>query len=83
MVPCSQQTAGMYTNHRIDRDGHWQQSSTQPTLISVPQWPNRTCNVTMQPYRVGKKPSAKADLAIYSHAADASGQRMSKSLILD
>ena len=36
-VLCSQQTAGMYTNHRIDRDGHWQQLGTQPILISAPQ----------------------------------------------
>ena len=32
-------------------------------------------------YRAGKKPSAKADLAIYSYAVDASGQCMSESLI--
>ena len=36
----SQQTTGMYTNHRIDQDGHWQQFGTQPIiLISAPQWP--------------------------------------------
>ena len=67
----------MYTNHRIDRDGHWQQSGTQPILISAPQWPNRTCNALMQLYMVGKKPSVKADLAIYSHIVNASGQCMS------
>ena len=36
----------------------------------------------MQFYRIGKKPSVKADLAIYSHVVDASGQCMSVSLIL-
>ena len=36
----------------------------------------------MQPYRVGKKPPVKEDLAIYSHVVDASGQCMSVSLIL-
>ena len=36
----------------------------------------------MRPYKVGKKPSVKADLAIYSHVVDASGQCMSESLIL-
>ena len=29
VVPCSQQTTGIYTNHRIDQDGHWQQSDNQ------------------------------------------------------
>ena len=29
---------GMYTNRRIDQDGHWQQFGTQPILISAPQW---------------------------------------------
>ena len=82
VVPCSQQTTRMYTNHRIDRDGHWQQSGTQPILISVSQWPNRTCNTPTRPYRVGKKPSIKVDLAIYSHEVDASGQCMSESLVL-
>ena len=31
---------------------------------------------------VGKKPSVKADLAIYSHTVDAAGQYMSKSLLV-
>ena len=78
----SQQTTGMYTNHRIDQKDHWQQSGTQPILISAPQWPNRTCNAPTRLYRVGKKPSVKAYLAIYSYAADASGQCMRESLIL-
>ena len=82
VVLCYQQTTGMYTNHRIDRDGHWQQSGTQPILISTPQWPHRTCNAPTWLYRVGKKLSMKAHLAIYSHTADASGQCMSESLIL-
>ena len=33
-------------------------------------------------YMVGKKPSVKADLAIYSHVLDVSGWCMSVSLIL-
>ena len=73
----------MYTNHRIDPDGHWQQSGTQPILISAPQWPNRTCDAPMWWLdRVGKKPPVKADLAIHSYTVDASGQCMSESLIL-
>ena len=43
---------------------------------------NRTCKAPTQLYRVGKKPSVKADLAIYSHIVDASGQCMSESFIL-
>ena len=82
MVLCPQQTTRMYTNHTIDQDGHWQQFGTQPILISAPQWANRPCNAPTQFYRVGKKPSVKADLAIYSHAVDVGGQCMSASLTL-
>ena len=52
VVLCSQQITGMYTNHRIDKDGHWQQSDTQLILISTPQWPNSTCNAPTPPYRI-------------------------------
>ena len=82
VVLCSQQTTGMYTNHRIDQNGHWQQSDTQTILISAFQWPNWTCSALTWPYRVGKKLSVKGDLAIYSHKVNASGQCMSESLIL-
>ena len=82
MVLCPQQTTRMYTNHRIDRDGHWQQFGVQPILISAPQWANRPCNAPIQFYRVGKKLSVKADLAIYSLTVDVGGQCMSESLTL-
>ena len=82
VVLCSQQMAGMYTNHRIHQDSHWQQPGTQPILISAPQWANKPCNAPTQFYRVGKKPSVKADLAIYSHAVCVGGQCMSESLTL-
>ena len=82
LVLCSQQMTWMYTNHRIDQDGHWQQFGTQPILISAPQRDHRPCNAPTWFYRVGKKPSVKADLAIYSHAVDVRGQCMSESLIL-
>ena len=65
----------MYTTHRMGQDGHCQQFHTTPTLISAPQSP-------MRPYTVGKKPSVKADLAIYSQAVDVHGQCMSESLKL-
>ena len=82
VVLCSQQTTGMYTNHRIDRDGHWQQFGTQPILISVPQWACWSCNAPTRSYTLGKKPSVKADLAIYSQAVDVRGRCMSESLKL-
>ena len=66
----------------MGQDGHCQQFHTTPTLISTPQWPHRPCNAPMQPYTVGKKPSVKADLAIYSQAVDVRGQCMSESLKL-
>ena len=72
----------MYTNHRIDRDGHWQQFGTQPILISAPQWACWHCNAPNRSYTVGKKPSVKADLAIYSQAVDVHGRCMSESLEL-
>ena len=79
---CAQQTTGMYINHRIDRDGHWQQFGTRLILISTPQWANRFCNAPTRFYRFGKKPPVKADLAIYSHAVDVGGQCISESLTL-
>ena len=79
---CALSRQQIYTNHRIDQDSHWQQFGTQPNLISAPQWENRPCNAPIQFYRVGKKLSVKADLAIYSHAVDVCGQCMSESLIL-
>ena len=82
VVLCSQQMTGMYTNHRIDRDGHWQQFGTRPILISAPQWACWACNAPTGFHRVGKKPSVKADLAIYSQAVDVRGRCMSESLRL-
>ena len=51
-------------------------------LISAPQWACWPCNAPTQFYTVGKKPSVKADLAIYSQAVDVRGRCMSESLIL-
>ena len=82
VVLCSQHKTGMYTNHRIDRDGHWQQFGTQPILISAPQWTCWPCNAPTQFYMVGKKPPVKADLAIYSQAVDIRGWCIGESLIL-
>ena len=81
MLRC-QQVTDMYPTHRIGQDGHCQQFNTTPTLISAPQWPHRPCNAPIRLYRVGKKPSVKADRAMYSHTVDVSRQCMSVSLIL-
>ena len=83
VVLSPQQVTDMYTNHRMGQDGHCQQFDTTPTLISAPQWPHRPCNAPMRLYTVGKKPSVKADLAMYSHTVDVSRQCMSVSLILN
>ena len=80
VVLCSQQTTGMYTNHRIDRDGHWQQFGTQPILISAPQWASWSCNAPTGFYRVGKKPSVKADQAIYSQRCMSESLRLGHNL---
>ena len=77
VVLCSQQTTGMYTNRRIDRDDHWQQFNTQPIRISAPQWADMPCNVPTRFYRISKKPSVKAGLAFYSHAVDVGRQCLS------
>ena len=82
VVLCSQQTTGMYTNHNIDRDGHWQQFNTQPILISAPQWACWPCNALTWFYMVSKKLFVKTDLAIYSQAVDVCGRCISESLKL-
>ena len=66
----------MYIIHRIGRDEHWQLFDTTPILMRAPQRLHRACNAPRWFYRAGKKPSVKADLAIYSPVVDASGQRM-------
>ena len=71
----------MYTIHRIGWDRHWQQFNTTQILISALQWLHRPYNAARWFYRVGKKPSVKADLATYSHVVDVSGQCVSVSLI--
>ena len=82
VVLCSQQATGMYINHRIDRDGHWQKFGTQPIPISAPQWACWPCNAPTWFYTAEKKPSVKADLAICSQAVDVRGWCMSESLKL-
>ena len=72
----------MYTNHRIDRDGHWQQPGTNQIRLVLPSGPTGPAVMHRRGFTGSqKKPSVKADLAIYSHVADASRQCMSISLI--
>ena len=72
VVLCSQQVTEMYTIHRIDRDGHWQQTGTSPILISTPQWSHRPCNAPVWLYRIGKKAVCKSNLVIYKYVVDVS-----------
>ena len=62
--------------HKPQNRSRWPLPATWPILNSAPQWPHRPCNAPTQPYRVGKKPCVKADLAIYSQVVDASEQYM-------
>ena len=65
----------MYTIHRIDRHSHMQQFGISPILISGPTGPVlHQCGLS-----VGKTPFVKADLSIYSHLGDVSGQCISVS----
>ena len=69
----------MYTNHRNDRDGHWQQSGTPPILSSAPCGPTGPVK-----HHHGFTGSTKSHLCIviYNHVVHAFGQCMSVSLIL-
>ena len=73
---------GMYTKHRIDQDGHWQQFGTQPILISAPRGATGLAMHQLSFTGLTKSPFLKADLAIYSHAVSVGGQCMSESLTL-
>ena len=71
------------TVNLVGRDGRWQQFDhrlytlwfDKPcSLISAPQWLHGPCSVPSWFYRVGKRPSVKADLAIYSPVSGVSVQ---------
>ena len=68
--------------HRIGRDGRWQQFGTSCTLINALQWLHRPCSALSWIDRVDKKPSVKADLAIYSCVLGVTGQWVSVALTL-
>ena len=72
VVLSPEQVTNTYTTNWMGLDGHCQQFDTTPTLISAPQCPHRPCNAPMRVYTVGKKPSVKADPAMYSQTVDVS-----------
>ena len=70
---CLQQATKTETVHRLGQDGRWQKFGTPCILIKAPQWLHRPCSASLWIDRVDKKPSVKADLAIYSHVIGMSG----------
>ena len=71
---CSQRGTETATVNLVGRDGRWQQFDTPCSPISAPQWLHRPCSGPSWFYRVGKRPSVKADLAIYSPVSGVSVQ---------
>ena len=62
------------TVNLVGRDGRWQQFDTPCSLISAPQWLHGPCSGPLWFYMVSKRPSVKADLAIYSPVSGVSVQ---------
>ena len=62
------------TVNLVGRDGRWQQFDTPCSLISAPQWLHGPCSGPLWFYMIGKRPSVKADLAIYSPVSGVSVQ---------
>jgi len=59
-----------------------EQFGTTCYLINVPQWPHSICDGPAWLDRVGKKPSVKADLLIYSNCVTVSGQCLSVAIMV-
>ena len=66
-VLCVQQVTERDSIHRTGQDSRWQQSGTSHILISATHWPHRPCIAPWWFDRVGKKPSVKAALVIFSY----------------
>ena len=71
----------MGPDHGTGRGGYWEQPSTPCRLIDAPQVPLRLRCDSSWLDRVGKKPTLKADLAIYSYIVTVSGQYLSVAII--
>jgi len=59
-----------------------EQFGTTGHPINAPQWPHRVCVGPAWLDRVGKKPSVKADLLIYSNCVTVSGQCLNVAIII-
>ena len=59
--------------HRISQDSCWQQSGTTHILINGIYRSQRPCSALWWFDRDSKRPSVKADLAIYSYVLSVSG----------
>ena len=66
-VLCIQYVTETDRTQRISRDSCWQQFDTTCILINVVHFLNRPCNAPSWFDKVGKKPSVRADLVIFSH----------------
>jgi len=69
-----------YTTRRADIE--WNSLGPHATLLMPPQCPHRVCDGPAWLDRVGKKPSLKADLLIYSNCVTVSGQCLSVAIII-
>ena len=72
-VLCLQYETETDTIHMAGQDGRWKQFGTTWSPIDAPQWQDRPCSAPSWFGRVDRKPSVKADLAIYSHSLGVSG----------
>ena len=67
------ETATGALDHTTNKGSHCKQFSTPCCLINTPQWPHRFCCGLSWLEKIGKMPSVKADLAIYSYIVTMSG----------
>ena len=71
------------TVNLVGQESREQQFDTPSSLISAHQWPHRPCSGPSWFYRVGKRPTVKADLAICSLIVGVSGQWLSVATMLN
>ena len=76
------ETATMGPDNSTGRGGCWVQFGTSCRLINASQVPHRLRCDSSWLGRVGKKPSLKADLAIYSYIVTVSGQHLNVAIML-
>ena len=81
-VVCVQSVAQTVTIHRIGRDSRWEQFDTAHILIDAIHWVHRCCGALSWFDRLEKKPSVKADWAIYTHMLGVPRQYLSVAIML-